>query len=342
MSKQNEITEPSDLFDEKGNLKQVGWARKMILNRNIERVKAGKLRIKDWDCYEMINEEFALVLIIADVGYFGMGTISFLDFKNKVKKAAQGNMLFTKGSLNMPPNSNSGDVFFSKKGMNISFEIKDNNRILTFDYPKFDKGKGIQGKITLRISKNQDTIVNVVPFKKKKHFVFAQKIVGMTANGSFTFGSEKYEFSDKNSSYGIIDWSRGVFPYKTLWYWGAAYGKVNGKMLGFNIDYGFGIDSVASKNMLFLNNKGHKIEHVTFHMDKKDVMKPWKFTSSDGRFEMTLDPVFDSRENLNVLILKNTGHQVFGYFSGNVILDNGEKIHVDRLFGFAERFDHRW
>ncbi|MHA1489326.1 MAG: DUF2804 domain-containing protein [Promethearchaeota archaeon] len=342
MGTRNEITEPSNLLDEKGNLIQKGWAKKMILNRNIENVKAGKLRIKDWDCYEVINEDFCLVLIIADVGYFGMGTISFKDFKNKTKKDAQVNKLFSKGALNMPPTSNSGDLIFSKNQMTISFEIKENNRILTFDYPEFDNGKGINGKITLFQDPNMDTIVNVVPFKKKKHFVFAQKIIGMPANGSFSIGDEKYEVSEKNSSYGVIDWSRGVFPYKTTWYWGSAFGKINGDTLGFNIDYGFGDETVASKNMLFFNNKGHKIGHVTFHIDKKDVMKPWKFTSSDGRFEMVLDPIFDSRENLNLVILKNVGSQVFGYFTGDVILDNGKKIHVDRMFGFAEKFFHRW
>ncbi|MGY5854531.1 MAG: DUF2804 family protein [Candidatus Thorarchaeota archaeon] len=32
--------------------------------------------------------------------------------------------------------------------------------------------------------------------------------------------------------------------------------------------------------------KAHKLNKVTFHMDVNDYMKPWSFTSNDGRFEI--------------------------------------------------------
>ena len=102
-------------------------------------------------------------------------------------------------------------------------------------------------------------------------------------------------------------------------------------------------DEIRSAYLKFFEGKGHKIGWVEFHYDRTDVLKPWKFTSSDGRFEMTMDPVvFDKANNLNIGILKTSGHQVFGYYNGYAILDDGTKIEVNKMFGFAENFSHRW
>ena len=83
--KQHEITDPSDLLDEKGYLIQKGWARQLLLRYDSKKVKGvlSSLRIKEWDCYEAMNEDFGISLIIADVGYFAMATVSFQDYKKK-------------------------------------------------------------------------------------------------------------------------------------------------------------------------------------------------------------------------------------------------------------------
>ena len=65
----------------------------------------------------------------------------------------------------------------------------------------------------------------------------------------------------------------------------------DGSLFGFEIGWGFGDMSAATENMLFYNGKGHKIGEV--HLENnihKDYMQPWVFSSSDGRFEMTMTP----------------------------------------------------
>jgi hypothetical protein len=82
--------------------------------------------------------------------------------------------------------------------------------------------------------------------------------------------------------------------------WGSASGLLDGQPFGWNIGYGFSDRSPASENMLFYKGKAHKLEDVTFHINTSDYMAPWKFTSSDGRFEMVLNPILQ------------TGGQIFG------------------------------
>lgn len=66
-------------------------------------------------------------------------------------------------------------------------------------------------------------------------------------------------------------------------------------------------------------------------------MKPWIFTSSDGRFEMRFHPIIDRAAKMNVKFLMSDQHQVFGRMSGKAVLDNGEVLNIKNLMCFAEK-----
>ena len=121
---------------------------------------------------------------------------------------------------------------------------------------------------------------------------------------------------------------------------------MDGVDFGFNIGYGFGDTSAASENMLFYQGKAHKLSQVTFHIPmkkgKEDYLKPWKFTSDDGRFEMDFAPILNRASNTDFKILKSDQNQVFGKFTGIAILDDGTKLEIKDLLGFAEKVENKW
>ena len=109
------------------------------------------------------------------------------------------------------------------------------------------------------------------------------------------------------------------------------------KAFEFNIGYGFGDTSAASENMAFYDGVGCKLSQVLFHIPGDDYLKPWKFSSDDGRFEMDFRPVLDRAARTNALIIETDQHQVFGRMSGTVILDSGEKTGDQRYDVFCRR-----
>ena len=117
---------------------------------------------------------------------------------------------------------------------------------------------------------------------------------------------------------------------------------MNGKPFGFNIGYGFGDTSAASENMLFYDGTAHKLDDVTFHIPKDSYMKPWIFTSSDGRFEMDFVPVLDRAAKTNALIIESDQHQVFGRMSGKAVLDDGRELRIKDVLCFAEDVHNRY
>jgi len=116
---------------------------------------------------------------------------------------------------------------------------------------------------------------------------------------------------------------------------------------GFNIGYGFGDTSAATENMLFYEGKAHKLSQVKFnipvsHDGREQYLKPWTFTSDDGRFEMDFFPIIDRAAYISLGPLMSDQHQVFGRFTGNAVLDDGRTIKIKDFLGFAEKVENKW
>jgi hypothetical protein len=77
---QNELKTPEGLLDDKGNLQQQGWARKLILDYNREDITVGWHRIKERDYYAVLEPSFGITLTYSDLGYIGLIAICWLDF----------------------------------------------------------------------------------------------------------------------------------------------------------------------------------------------------------------------------------------------------------------------
>lgn len=188
-------------------------------------------------------------------------------------------------------------------------------------------------------------MVICTPFPKPGHFYFNQKINCMRARGTVRIGDDWYSFRPEDS-FAVLDWGRGVWTYHNTWYWGSASGLVDGADFGFNIGYGFGDTSAATENMLFYQGKAHKLSQVDFGIPlrngKECYMRTWHMTSDDGRFEMEFTPVLDRASCTDVKLIKSDQHQVFGRFNGTAVLDDGTRLEVRDLMGFAEKVENKW
>ncbi len=342
---QHEITEVHPLLDDNGHLIETGYAKRLYPVYDRKKIKANSLRIKEWDYYLVYNKDYAVALTVDDNSYMALDSISLIDFRIPWEHTNSPMKFMTLGKRNFSSSSLQGDVKGEGKNYSISFEKREGKRILKFFMKDFEKGKDIEGEITLR-DDNEESMVIVTPYKESKvHFYYNQKINCMPAEGIVRYDGKEYVF-DAEDSFGTLDWGRGVWTYKNTWYWGSASGKVGEDRFGFNIGYGFGDTSKASENMLFWNGKAHKLSRVSFQIPMKDgkddYMSPWTFTSDDGRFEMDFLPVLDRASNTDFIVLGSNQHQVFGKFSGKAILDDGTVIEIKDFMGFAEKVMNKW
>lgn len=342
---QHEIKKVIPLLDEKGNLTEPGYAKKLLPAYDRAKVKGGFARLKEWDYYYVGNGSCGVALTIADNSYMGLDSISFLSFGDHPWQITKSPMrIFPMGKTNLPPTSASGVTEIAGKGYFLKFVVEAGKRTLTAHMDEFQDGEAIDVSLTLT-GEPEESMVICTPFEKTGHFYYNQKINCMRAEGAVKIGSALYEFHP-DSAFGVLDWGRGVWTYHNTWYWGSASGLCDGVDFGFNIGYGFGDTRAASENMLFYNGKAHKLSQVTFHIPmkdgKEDYLSPWTFISDDGRFEMDFSPILDRASNTDFKVLKSDQHQVFGRFTGTAVLDNGARIEIRDLMGFAEKVENKW
>lgn len=345
---QHEITERRPLLDASGNLTEPGYAKSLLPVYRRNDIQANKLRIKEWDYYCINNGHFALALTIADNSYMGLDSISLLNLDEGWEITKSPMKAFTNGRVGLPESSERGDVHSAGRNYSILFKNEGDRRVLIAQMKNFGPEGSLYAKVTLTDIPAESMVI-ATPFDKDKHFYYNQKINCMRAEGTVTYGyhNRTYTF-DPADSFAVLDWGRGVWTYKNTWYWGSASGLVDGERFGFNIGYGFGNTSAASENMLFYKGRAHKLSQVTFHIPgdggkaTPDYMRPWTFTSDDGRFEMDYTPVLDRASCSDVGLIKSDQHQVFGVFNGRAVLDDGTVLNVKDLPGFAEKVINKW
>ena len=342
---QRRIMTPGPLHDEKGHLIETGYATELLKTYDRSRVAASRLKVKEWDYYTICTDRFTLALTIDHNGYMTMDSISLLDFERNTQITKSAMSLPFLSPRELPASSKKGDIRVSGKGYMISFENDGISRRLTGYMNKFSQDKTIVFDLTLS-DEPQESMVIVTPYKDHPEaFYYNQKINCMRVEGTITLGDLEYR-CDPADCFAVLDWGRGVWTYDNTWYWGSASGLVDGVPFGFNVGYGFGDTSAASENVLVYEGKIHKLEQVKFEIPEKDgkedYLSPWNFTSSDGRFELKFEPIMDRCAKTDLLIICSDQHQVFGRFSGTVILDDGRKLQIDHLTGFAEKVRNKW
>ena len=125
--------------------------------------------------------------------------------------------------------------------------------------------------------------------------------------------------------------------------WASASGFLaDRRRLGLNLGFGFGDTSAATENSVLVEDKLHKLGEVKFSYDNKNFKAPWTMVSPDGRLELTFTPFFERVAKTDALILRSEVHQMFGRYNGYAVLDNGEKVEIKDLIGWAEEHNARW
>lgn len=348
MQNQREITTRQPLLDDNGNIVEAGYSKHLVWDYDRKSIKAGKSRIKEWEYYSISNDQYALGITIADMGYVGALTVSVVDYITPAQFSATSTKLFTMGKLDMPADLDNGEINFKKGKVWATIKNENGVRHLIGEYPNADdRGTLLSWDITLSETPKEYMAI-ATPFEKDKHFYLNAKVNCMRVEGGFKLNDMYCPF-EKHNSLAILDWGRGVWTYKNTWYW-ASLGTIlqDGRTFGFNFGYGFGNTENATEDMLFIDGKAEKINSkvtITIGGDadgKPRFIEPWTLKDEDGRVDLTFTPIIDKYAPFDIKILQMKGHQVFGWYDGKCTLDDGTVIVIDHKIGFAEKVLTKW
>ncbi len=329
------ITQPGPLINANG-IATVGYSTHSVLNYNPNAMKTAPWRLKEWDFYQVSDNEKCMQFTIGHTSYAGSISAMFFTLDGTVREERTKMLVLPFKSVPMPTDTEKDHVIgYKRDDMNMRFTVKGDRRILRC------KAGDLEAEIALQ-RQNPHSIVITVPFDEDKYaFYYNHKINCMTAKGTIRVGGKEYVFNE--AAYGLLDWGRGVWPFSHQWYWSNGTGMVDGQMFGFNLGCGFGNTSQATENIVFYAGKAHKLGSVAFELaGNGDYMQPWRIYEEDGRLDLEMTPIYDRVTATKLLFVNNKCHQVFGRFNGYVTLDDGTHLEINDIVAFAEHAVNRW
>lgn len=329
------FVEAAPVLDKKGR-PDPGWASSGILRYDRKAIRAPFYRIKEWDWYQINNDHLVLQFTFGHASYAGQVGVMMFDIQ-------KGENIFTKdvilalpfGSLKLEASADADNVLlYDKKDMYLRIETKGDTRTVIC------RTGGFECNVTMT-RRNPNALVINVPFDEKPTcFYYNHKINCMTAAGRIAVDGTEYLFDEKDS-WGLLDWGRGVWPFHNEWYWSSAAGRLDGKIFGFNLGRGFGNTSAATENCLFYGQGMHKLGAIDIELGK-EYSDPWRLVDKEGRLDLVLEPVYDRETAIKLLWVNNSCHQMFGKFHGTAVLDDGTRLDVRDITGFAEHAVNNW
>jgi len=343
---QHELFEAGPLLDDQGSLRKRGWSRRPVLSYERAAIDAPVHRISELDRFLAFSKDNALSVSVADDGYTGAVCATIVDLQEGTHVSQSYQIRLPFGSLSLPASSEKGDTKYRNKACSLDFAIMEGGaRIVKIDFPDFGHGNGLRGALVLSAPCSADvpeeSLITLRSWRKDP-LAFSYNRVQPTffAEGMMQGADAELVFANKES-FAILDWRRSVRPRADLRFWGAASGLVGDAHFGFSIGYGTEDDDASTENAIFYNGKLHKLGTVTFQINPRDYLAPWRFTSDDGRLEMELHPHVERTEKSRVLFYSAKRRQVFGYYSGKAILDDGRSLAFSNMPGIAERLRTR-
>lgn len=301
------------------------------------RIHAAPWRLKEWDFYQITDHRLCLQLTIGHVSYAGNCNIMFFDHAAQKHLYTQDIIIpLPFRSLGMPISAHADSVLtIDRSGALLRFENKADQRRLTA------KTDCLSAEITLKPT-IKDSISICTPFDKPNEFYFNEKINLLETEISLTFDGQEYRF-DPATTFGLMDWGRGVWPFAHEWLWSSLSGRLNGRPFGLNLGCGFGNREKArgTENVIFYGDETIKLDQMTI-THQPDFMLPWHLDSGDGRFSAVLNPWHDRTTRTKMLFVDNVTHQMFGPFTGHFLTNDGTRVDFDGQVGFAEHAVNHW
>ena len=334
---QKEIISAVPALDEEGSPCNFGWARFPGILYDPALITASRRMIFESDRYIFFSPTHLIILEILDHGYLGYAGISIVSLNDKNRFTQNWIIPFPLGCFELPKNSDEGQIRIQHKKYFFNFATMDGGvRIIKIDIPRFSHHKSLRGELVLTSVPGAESMVTNMHWREKKHAFRCCRRSWYIAEGVMLYGTQELIFSSGNS-WGIYEWNRGVRPQGDVRFWATGCGISGGKQAGISVGYDSADSALGTENAFFLDGRIHKLDQVTFQVNPSNWLLPWRFTSNDGRLEMIFAPHQERMENLQMIFHSLKRRQVFGSFSGKVILDDSSEFEFQNITGFAER-----
>lgn len=192
------------------------------------------------------------------------------------------------------------------------------------------KNINVDIKVEIDYDYDNEEMVILTPFdKSRKMFYLNDKENQYNVLIDFIYGDKHIK---SNDFFGVMDYGRDYWPYHNEWFWGNAAFKNNGDYIAWNIGWGFGNLSHATKNVVFINSKAINLNTLDVKMDINKPKESKVIIDDDKKiFHLEMEIIYDNYTETKVLWINNNCHQVFYKTNGYIIYNNQKNEFKDKI-----------
>lgn len=333
---EREITAPVDLCDVRGRLcpAAVGFARRPLIRANLS---GHWPRKKRWNFWSWIGPDCVFSVTLADIDWASFCAVTLTDFRDGAQWAAASYGRAGRVALGEDVEASvvcaGGGIEYANRiaGTDLAVRVRARAR----------GGIEIGADIVVHRAPGEESLNVVVPWSETR-FQCNSKHAALPCTGEVRAGERRYAL-DPRTCFGVQDWGRGVWPYRSFWNWGVATGYAGAMRLGVNLGAKWTTGTGSNENAILCDGRLTKLmEDLRWDYDPAAWRTPWRVVAEhSGALDLTLEPVVAHTPRLNLGVVATGGVCAFGRWRGRVRVD-GREIAVDGLLGWAEEFSHRW
>lgn len=321
-----ELTEPVDLCGSDGRLNPaaVGWSRRPLHRANL----SGWGRNKRWEYWGVITARHVLGLVVSSLDYAGVSGLYLLDRTTGRETVADVVTPLARGVI-LGEHAAAGPA--SSTSARLTIEIDQRPDTISIRAESEEVRVDLQSPLP----DQHEALGVVIPWSPRR-FQYTLKDVARPVSGRLVVAGREHKV-DAAESWAVLDHGRGKWPYAMTWNWAAGSGEGRGIQLGGKWTDGTGM----TENALLVEGRVHKIgEDLRWEYDRTDWLRPWRIVGE--RVDVKLTPFHERAARTNLGIIFNETHQCFGHFSGWAETDDGKRVDLDGLIGWAEEARNRW
>jgi hypothetical protein len=322
-----EITMPVDLCDARGRLDRaaVGWTRTPLHRPNLR----GWGRTKRWEYWGLVTDTHVVGLTVSSLDYAGVQAVYVLDRRTGQERVHEATVPLARG-VELAPRSGVGRS--STTAGDVAIELVDEPSATRISA----RAPGIELAAVAERPAGHESLGVVVPWSERL-FQYTVKDVARPLSGSLTVDGTAYDAA----GWAVLDHGRGRWPYSLTWNWAAGSGTVDGEVRGIQLGGKWTEGTGSTENALLVGTRLHKLhDEVAWEYDARDWLRPWRIHGD--RLDVTFTPFHERAARTNLLVVASETHQCFGHFTGWAVDDDGERVALDGLVGWAEEARNRW
>ncbi|MCG7335036.1 DUF2804 domain-containing protein [Sporosarcina sp. ACRSM] len=335
---EREITEPVALCVEKGllNPEAIGFSRHPYIQSNLT---GHFMRKKKWNYWCVYGEDLLFSAAISHLDYAAICFVYILDYETQRFYEKQVTIPIGR-SVNMPEQV-LDSIKFTNPSMTVQTIHIQGETHLSVTIPDFDN-EVLHADLHI-LHPEQDESLNVVIPKSRDLFQFTAKHHTLPTSGFVKIGEKRYDFN-RDHSFAVFDYARGIWPRKADWNWAMASQLVRGRRIGLNFGGTWTDGTGMTENAIFIDGAMTKIhEDVLFTYNRKNFMVPWKIrTKFSDSVELTFTPFFERVATTNGRLFRTEIHHLVGYFDGSVKVQDGSVLQIRKMLGCSKEYLAKW